>query len=621
MAKAKSSGFSVTFIMVSSLGGLAFLTVAALLWASFQIAEKNTVELIRDKAGLGLDSIEVQVNAQLSPVTTLMKDLAKMIAEGQVGDNSPEDLETVMRAAMAGTPQVSALVFVDKDQSSLTVRRDQPNGPAKRRHHIKDPEILKNFAQARTTEGPFWGQLYYVESVGATYLSAYARVQRGSEFLGVLLAGVSTIELSEFLTKLGHEDSARFINAFILYGRDHVLAHPMLTDGFPGLSDKYPLPSIDRFGDPVLVNFWRPEHHVPIDPEYKGNFDVLGMQLQDRGYVVIYRQLTGYGDVPWLIGSYFLADDIASQARRLGFLPWIAGAILVVALLLALILGRALARPTQRLAEAASKIENFDFKDVPALPHGMMLEMNRAADAFSSMVAGLKSFETYVPRGLVRELVAHHGDSGVQSEERELTVLFTDIADFTARVEHLGAAEVAAFLNEHFSLIGACVLAEGGTIDKYIGDALMAFWGAPQKQSDTAERACRAALAMRAIVEADNDRRAAAGKPRVGLRVGIHTGPVVVGNIGLAGRINYTVVGDTVNSCQRLESLGKEAGPADSGDVTILISAATKARIDPAFKTTPLGRFAVKGRDEELKVHALVDGPSSPPPSDVSKPA
>ena len=137
----------------------------------------------------------------------------------------------------------------------------------------------------------------------------------------------------------------------------------------------------------------------------------------------------------------------------------------------------------------------------------------------------------------------------------------------------------------------------------------MAFWGAPKKQSDTASRACRAAIAMRQAIEHDNDRRAAAGLSRIGVRIGIHTGPCVVGNIGLEGRINYTVVGDTVNSCQRLESLGKEVRRKEDGDVEILISSTTRSGLEEGFETEFLGHFSVKGREEELEVYRLLRGP------------
>jgi class 3 adenylate cyclase/HAMP domain-containing protein len=348
---------------------------------------------------------------------------------------------------------------------------------------------------------------------------------------------------------------------------------------------------------------WNSETRREPDPRYLRNFEAHGIDLGEHRYVFIYREVNEYGEAPWTIGTYFQREDLVSQAQRLDWIPIIAAAMVLVSLVIAIILGRGLSRPSRKLAAAAAKISSFELEDTPVLELGAFRETNDAAAAFNSMVKGLKSFETYVPRSLVKELIAQHSGGEVPSEERELTVLFTDIVGFTAMAEELPASEVAAFLNEHFTLIGGCVDAEGGTIDKYIGDALMAFWGAPVWQDDTAPRACRAALAIRAAIEADNTRRGAAGLPPIRIRVGIHTGRVVVGNIGRPGRINYTVVGDTVNSSQRLESLGKEIDPA--GEVTILISGATAAQLGSQFAVEPVGRFGVKGREKEIEVYSL----------------
>src|SRR5437899_6455746 len=125
--------------------------------------------------------------------------------------------------------------------------------------------------------------------------------------------------------------------------------------------------------------------------------------------------------------------------------------------------------------------------------------------------------------------------------------MFTDIVGFTAACEKLTAREVAEYINHHLALVAACVEQEGGTIDKFIGDAVMAFWGAPGRIENPAASACRAAVAIQRALAADNKSRIAAGQKPVRVRMGIHIGPVVVGDIGAPNRINYTIVGDVVN--------------------------------------------------------------------------
>jgi class 3 adenylate cyclase len=232
-----------------------------------------------------------------------------------------------------------------------------------------------------------------------------------------------------------------------------------------------------------------------------------------------------------------------------------------------------------------------------------MRELDEAAGAFNLMLGGLHWFESYVPRKLVRRLMSET-ERTLLSEEREVTLMFSDIVGFTTMVENLPPAETADFLNGHFALITSCVEAEGGTVDKYIGDAVMAFWGAPEHQADHAARACRAAQAVATALAHDNADRRRAGQPPVRIRIGLHTGPVVVGNIGAPDRVNYTVVGDTVNTCQRIEALGKSVAPAD-GDVTILMSEATRRELDPSFVTQSVGRHALKGRSAEIEVFRL----------------
>jgi len=211
----------------------------------------------------------------------------------------------------------------------------------------------------------------------------------------------------------------------------------------------------------------------------------------------------------------------------------------------------------------------------------------------------------YEPKTLVKRLMGRGEAHDLASVERKVTVLFTDIAGFTGLSETMPAAEIADFLNNHFTLVAKCVEAEGGTVDKYIGDSVMAFWGAPEPQHDHAERACRAALAVSVALKSDNEARSQEGKPPVHMRIGVHTGDVIVGNIGAPGRINYTIVGDTVNTANRLEQLCKEVC-AGSPEASILVSGATAAALGPGFAPASVGEHRLRGRHETVEVYRLL---------------
>jgi adenylate cyclase len=221
------------------------------------------------------------------------------------------------------------------------------------------------------------------------------------------------------------------------------------------------------------------------------------------------------------------------------------------------------------------------------------------------MVRGLQWMDAYVPRQLVQRLL-HLGRDAEVSEHQDITVMFTDIVGFTDLTQGMSAAETAAFLNRHFALLTAEIEREGGIVDKFIGDGLMAFWGAPDRVEDHAARACRAALAIREAVRQDNARRAAAGEPPVEVRIGLHTGPVIVGNIGVHGRLNYTAVGDTVNIASRLEQYAKEYKTAGAaGQVAIAVSAETVDAAGLKAGARSHGPVRLRGSRREIEVFFL----------------
>jgi adenylate cyclase len=268
-------------------------------------------------------------------------------------------------------------------------------------------------------------------------------------------------------------------------------------------------------------------------------------------------------------------------------------------MVLVFLVARAVRRPMTRLATAAGAIRDLDLEHVPVLARSRFRELDDAASAFNAMVAGLRAFALYVPRSLVLALIRRGNVAALPSETREVTVLFTDIVGFTARTERLGPEATAGFLNRHFALVTTCIEAEGGMIDKYIGDAVMALWGALEGQRDHAARAVRAARAIAGALCHDNAGR----DPPVHLRIGIHSGTVVVGNIGTGARMNYTVVGDTVNAAQRLEALAKKLRP--DAEVAVLLSAAAAGALPADLPLTSLGRHRLRGRDAPTEVFVL----------------
>jgi class 3 adenylate cyclase len=455
--------------------------------------------------------------------------------------------------------------------------------------------------EVETSDGVRWYELVHVD--GKTYLNLRRPIRQDGEYLGFLASLISMPELSQFMTDFGDDHET---TVFILQGRENVLAHPALVSPHPELSEETPVVAIDRVGDLVLAALPSGEVRPGMEALQSEDIEVLHVDVGDNAYLVATKQVDHYGSIPWQLGAWAPMEDTMDAMRRLRHGALIGLVIAVLAVLLAVVLGRLFARPIRRVAAESTKISGLNLDQVTPLPGSRISELDEQARAFNAMLSGLRSFERYVPRRLVSQLIASNLDNGVGSEERVLTVMFTDIAGFTAMSERLPAAAVARFLNEHFSLLAGCVEAEEGTIDKYIGDALMAFWGAPDAQADHALRACRAGLAIAEAMAADNAERQADGRPAARIRIGIHSGPVVVGNIGAPGRINYTIVGDTVNTCQRLEALGRDFDRGEAA--TVLVSEAVAAAVGGTLAVEPVGSYEVKGRSERVQAFRLTAG-------------
>lgn len=221
----------------------------------------------------------------------------------------------------------------------------------------------------------------------------------------------------------------------------------------------------------------------------------------------------------------------------------------------------------------------------------------------------------YAPHQVSRRLLEGR-DFSFAPQNREVTVMLTDIVGFTSMAEQSSPTVVTDFVNRHFTMLNRCVEAEGGTLAQFIGDSVMSFWGAPDPLPDHAERACRAALAIGRALDDENRRRATEGLAPVRLRVGINSGMVAAGNVGAPGRSNYGIVGDTVNATQRIEQLAKTVC-TDDASMAILVSERTRELAGSAFAFAPAGEHLLRGRRQPLMVYRLTGTAPQRSPAEV----
>jgi class 3 adenylate cyclase len=279
---------------------------------------------------------------------------------------------------------------------------------------------------------------------------------------------------------------------------------------------------------------------------------------------------------------------------------WAGLGALTLATLLGLLISRGLVRPVRTLVAATDRVRAGDYEfrvDVPSRD-----EMGQLADAFNEMLGDLALKERY--RGVLDKVVSRdvaeemlRGEIRLGGETREVTALFADVRGFTSLSEGLGSQQVITLLNEWFDRAAGVVEAEGGVVDKFLGDGVMAIFGAPMSQDDHPVRAVRAALGMRERVEVLNREREARSRPPVLVGIGVASGPVVAGNMGSQNRLNYTVLGEAVNLAARLCG---EAGPGE-----ILVSPATREAVENAGAH-------LEGEEEEARQVKGVSRPVKP---------
>jgi adenylate cyclase len=591
---------SLSFVALTALSGLAVVLV-------LRGSVDTTTNLLRERSENVVHNIELRLRDHLEPVRAQAVFIADAIVDGRLDVTNRPALEGWLTAALAGTPQVSAISFGGADLESVRVQRNAAGQTQIVRVNLRTlPNGLKLFEELRAALGPYWGELLWSPELRQPLVNLRVPVWRNGQFIGAVVSLVSMGQLSQVVDELSPPSGG----GFVLYDRDFVLAHPRLVDPknlllLPGQV----LPRLEQVGDRVLTGMWSPptERTQRLFGE-KAVDNIHIATVDGRDSVYVYRELNGLADKTLTVGAYFPAEQVYSEIESLRNGAIAAAVALVVALALGVLLGRAISRPMVRLEQAADEIRDFKFES-PPLPGSAFEEIDHANAAVNASRDALRWFSTFVPRKLVTRLLAE-GEHTLQSKRRDVTVMFTDIVGFTMEAEDLPEAETASFLNEHFAILATCIDEEGGVIDKFIGDAIMATWGAIKRIPDHADCAMAASLAIARAIHEDNRKRMAEGRKPVRVRIGLHTGSVVVGNIGAPERINYTVVGDTVNTAQRMEQLGKQYMSAED-EVLVLASGATVNALTEPQKfaevlSAPAEQHEVRGRNEPIEVHRLV---------------
>ncbi len=314
-----------------------------------------------------------------------------------------------------------------------------------------------------------------------------------------------------------------------------------------------------------------------------------------------YAPITGRdGGLDAVLGMDISAHEIVGYERfHLAIIAGTSSAIALFVILLGFVFAALISHPLILLESDMARIREFDLSSDTRIS-SRITEVEKIKQAVDNMKTGLRSFRKYVPADLVADLIKLSKEAVLSTDRRNITIFFSDIENFTAISEQIPPEQLIEYLSLYFQGMTTAILNHRGTVDKYIGDSIMAFWGAPYRMDNHALSCCLTALQCQRFGCSLAKRQAAAGLPSFKTRIGINSGEAIVGNIGYEERMNYTTVGDAVNIASRMEGLNKHYG------TSILITESTYEQAADRIKARMIDIVAVKGRCGALKIYELV---------------
>lgn len=323
-------------------------------------------------------------------------------------------------------------------------------------------------------------------------------------------------------------------------------------------------------------------------------------KYQGKQYLAYYKPLAITSENNWYIGIVIPLRDVeAGLNARLMLSSAIAASILIIGIFLAWLAGHTLSRPIIKLADETGLIKQLDLSFESKLK-SYVKEIAYMQDAFNSMKKSLQSFARYVPITLVKRLISSGAVAQVGGENKVVTFMFSDISGFTSISENMDPTDLLNYLSEYFKTMSKIILHNKGTIDKYIGDAIMAFWNAPMEDTAHAYNSCQSALEMLQALTLFNATWRTKGKTELAVRIGINTGNAIIGNVGSEDRLSYSAIGDSVNLTNRIEELNKIY------KTTIIVSHSTYSIVKDSFTFRLIDNVIVRGRHEGVLIYELL---------------
>ncbi len=505
---------------------------------------------------------------------------------GPRGSVVPAGAEYVLRVISRGAgPPVETWSYVTPDGRMLS----SETAPVVR----YDPRQRIFFQQAiAAPDKVVLSNPYIFESTGRAGVSASRLV--GPKAGAVAVVGAD-LRLDGFSSFLKAAAPGAHGTAMIIDDKGYIIASPEIGEAIRRVHGSFAMLRAADFGNDAVRMVMA--GHSYSDVAIRGHF-----RLADgTDYLAAFAPFPASLGKRWELFLLVPSNDfIGPLGQTTTMVMLFAALILVTGLMAIQVLSTNIRHSIDELVLETERLRRLDLGGEVRTTSSRITEIITLAEAVGAMRSALDSFVRFVPRTIVKELMATGRGLCLGGENREVTVMFTDLVNFSTIAELVTAQELTLKVSEYFQAVSEEVIAHNGTIDKYVGDAVMALWNAPHATEDHTARACMAALGAQCRMAEINRRWAEQGWHRIAMRVGLHTDTVVAGIIGSTEHMGYTALGDGVNIAARLEGVNKTYGTG------ICVSHTVYDAVKDRFLLRPLDFVVVKGRSEAIRVYELM---------------
>lgn len=550
--------------------------------------------------------------AKLDYIATNIKILSKINESDNILDKKDDALKIMWEQ-----------LFSDETIASIFIADEQSNFVQVRRHPLYSTRVVEKYGDTRmevwenkskdfTTEAIetypstydpitrdwyknangkdefYWSNPYIFSSTGKTGITiSYPYINSYGTKIKVTAADITLDDLSKLL-----KNEAKLVNGdLIMIGEnDDIIA----TSFYDEIKDQ---------ADGKILNL------KDLPPKLYGGFKEMTSSNEiDKGefvdkngveYIYAIEQFPNLFHKKWKLITFVKKDVLLENVRNtINKMLLISFLIMIFFLGLILYISKIISRPIVNLSKQIYQLKDMNL-EIGISANSKINEIKTAQEAMISLKNGLKSFKKYMPSELVNILIKTNQVAKIGGGEKNLAIMFTDIENFTTISETMSPQDLMEHLSNYLSELVPIITEHQGTVDKYIGDAILAFWGAPLHIEEPCLYAVETAIDIQNKLKILNEQWVKDGKPAFKTRVGIHFGATLVGNIGSHDRLNYTIIGDSVNIASRIEGINKEYG------TNILISQEVNEHIKERINTKYVDSVMLKGKTEEVKLYTI----------------